>query len=107
MFNFAPRAAVRLAQVALGGLALSLASLSSASAQYYQRGYDAPPPGYYRGGPPQGYDDGYYRPRRRAPMGTVCETSRGACRTPGYAPLGSQCLCYISGFGKKRGVVQY
>lgn len=107
MSSTAPRAVVRLAQAALGGLALSLAALSGASAQYYSPGYGGPPPGYYRGGPPPGYDDGYYRPRRRVAAGNVCVTSRGACEHGQYYPIGSGCVCFIPGVGKKRGAIRY
>jgi hypothetical protein len=129
MSRIAPRSVVRLAQAALGGLALSLAALSGACAQYYRdpppgyvgpapgqhrRGppqsyyYGGPTPDYYRGGPPQRYDDdGYYRPRRRVAAGNVCVTARGACEHGRYYPVGSSCVCIIPGFGKKRGVIQY
>ena len=43
----------------------------------------------------------YYRPA----YGNVCVTGRGDCPTPAL-PYGSNCGCYIPGFGNKRGIVQ-
>ncbi len=96
-----------------------LAAAAPAVAQYYPyppqreyygpRGYDGPreygPRGYDRR-PQRGWeDDRYYRPRPRpVPIGNLCVTSRGNCRTaPG--PHQSPCQCFIPGFGPKRGAI--
>jgi hypothetical protein len=87
---------LKIAIAALAGA--TLFSIAPAGAQYYDP-YGRPPPRwerpYYGGG-------GYYRP----PMGRVCETSRGSCRTR-PAPIGAGCGCYIPGFGPKRGNIAY
>ena len=87
----------------LGALLLSA---FPAGAQYYDP-YRRPPPAYddeyERPAPPYGYGYGrrYYRPA----YGNVCVTGRGDCPTPAL-PYGSNCGCYIPGFGNKRGIVQ-
>ncbi|MDV2986032.1 UNVERIFIED_CONTAM: hypothetical protein Q9R58_17090 [Methylobacteriaceae bacterium AG10] len=75
--------------------AIAVGSLTPAHAQYYDDGYDAPPPRarVYRdgGGPP---------PSRRA-MGLNCDAVQSgisglqpfSCPLPGPRPLGARCFC--------------
>lgn len=67
-----------------------------------------PRPRYVEPQPRRYYeDDGYYQPRRRSAMGSVCVTSRGNCSAGGVYPIMSGCYCHIPGFGRKAGNVRY
>ncbi len=59
--------------------------------------YDRPVP------PRNGY--GYRRPSYQPSYGNICVTARGNCQTPPL-PYGTNCGCFIPGFGNKRGIVQ-
>lgn len=106
----------RLARL-LAGLALVVALVPSASAQYYYQ----PAPRYHPG--PQYYPQPYpgpqyhedYRPRRhvqrqyspyRGDVGRICMTGRGPCGIARYQPIGSSCRCQIDGL-KKGGYIAY
>jgi hypothetical protein len=106
----------------LAGLAMVLAIVPSASAQYYYqpapRFHPAPQyyPQPYPG--PRYYEEDYrprrpvqrqqhYSPYRQQAVGSVCVTSRGECGVGQIVPIGTGCKCQIPGFGRKRGHVQY
>jgi hypothetical protein len=83
-----------------------------AIAQYYYPYAPPPPPRYYQPNPyvqPNPYSQrgpwggGYYY-QRPVPLGNVCVTSRGSCRTR-TQPANSPCGCNIPGFGPKRGAI--
>ena len=91
--------------VMVAALAATLGS-QGASAQYYDDGYDRPPPRRYyddRGPPPRrAYGDPYARPApRRAATGLNCDAVQSgligfkpySCPLPGPRPLGVRCFC--------------
>ena len=84
-------------RIGLAAVALSLAlGVQAAQAQYYQEGYDGPPPPRraYR------YDERYDRPPPR-PVGLNCDALQPglvgpqpfSCPLPGPRPLGARCFC--------------
>jgi hypothetical protein len=84
----------------------SLGAASPAIAQYYYPYAPPPPPRYYQPNPyaqPNPWGGGYYY-QRPVPLGNVCVTSRGSCRTR-MQPANTPCGCNIPGFGPKRGAI--
>jgi len=91
--------------VMVAALAAALGA-QGASAQYYDDGYDRPPPRRYyedRGPPPRRiYDEPYARPApRRVATGYNCDAVQSgltgykpySCPLPGPRPLGVRCFC--------------
>jgi hypothetical protein len=86
-------------------LLASLFGAQGASAQYYDDGYDRPPPRRYyddrRPPRPDYRDDGYARPAPRREVGLNCDAVQSglsglqpySCPLPGPRPLGARCFC--------------
>ncbi|KQP96714.1 hypothetical protein [Methylobacterium sp. Leaf117] len=87
------------------GLVAGLLTAQTAQAQYYDDGYDQPPPRRYeeRRLPPRPYDrdDRYERRAPRREVGLNCDAVQSgftgyqpySCPLPGPRPLGARCFC--------------